>query len=123
MKPQNFKKLHGKQITRVDGSGLTDFVLEVSGTGSGDSVWIFDKGADKTFRAHGDQNGYCTFMYIDWELKQYSLKRCRLGEGTRGEDLVTKCKLPIERCKSMEEFMRFVMEVVDEQIRLGVYNK
>jgi len=122
MKPKNFSKLHKQKINR--GNKSIDLILEVSNDGGGDSVWIFDLGTEQTFKKGlGDQKGYCTYMGIDWTHNQYSLKRCKLGHGLQGDTLVTKCKLPIEKCKSMEQFKQFVHEVIAHQIILGVYNK
>ena len=113
MKPiQNFTKLHEVSVTTPNGN---DFTFEV-GNPNTNQVWIFD-----TSKGHASQRDYCTLITIDWGKNQFDLRKCVLGQGSAGEDIHNGLTLPINRCKSKDEFVIFATELIENEIMKGTY--
>lgn len=113
MKPvQNFRKLHESEIVTEYGNKL---FIEV-GSDDTNSIWIFDNE-----RGRGIQEQYCTLMTIDWQTNQFHLRKCLLGEGFTGENIHVGLTLPIRRCKTKDEFVNFVSELIENEVMIGTY--
>ena len=113
MRPiQNFTKLHENEVTTPKGNL---FFFEV-GTGCDSSIWIFDN-----VRGNGIQGEYCTLMSIDWQTNSFDLRKCQLGQGLTGIDIHNKLTLPIRRCKTKDEFVNFVTELIENEAMKGTY--
>lgn len=113
MKPvQNFIKLHESEIVTEYGNKL---FIEV-GNEDTNSIWIFDNE-----RGRGIQEQYCTLMTIDWQINQFDLRKCLLGQGFAGQNIHEGIALPIRRCKTKLEFLNFVSELIENEVMKGTY--
>lgn len=113
MRPiQNFEKLHENEFTTTKGN---KFLFEL-GSGTDNDIWIFDN-----VRGGGIQEEYCTLMRIDWQINQFDLRKCVLGQGYDGENIYEGLTLPIRRCKTKGEFLNFVTELIEHEAMKGVY--
>ena len=113
MRPvQNFRTLHENEVVTQNGN---NFFIEV-GTGSDNAIWIFDN-----VRGSGIQQEYCTLMTIHWQTNSFDLRKCVLGRGDEGEDIHNELTLPIHRCKTKVEFLKFVTELIENETMKGTY--
>lgn len=107
MRPvENFRKIHESEVATPAGN---QFFFEV-GTGSDNAIWVFDN-----VRGSGIQGDYCTLMTIDWENNSFNLRKCVLGKGEDGQNIHEGLTLPIHRCKTKDEFVNFVTELIENE--------
>jgi hypothetical protein len=116
MRPiQNFEKLHETKVTTQKGN---PFLFEIGKESIPNiGVWIFDN-----LNNGGIQGQYCTHIRIDWQTNSFDLRKCKLGEGLIGEDIHKKLTLPIRRCKTKDEFINFVTDLIENEAMKGTYN-
>ena len=99
--PENFKKIDQEKFS----IGAYNFYLEQDETYNG---YVF------VFPGAGNSLEHCLWFQIDWNQNKYSVRKCELGLGTAGSDLILdepfQRKLVITKTTFINNFIR---ETVD----------
>ena len=75
--PSNFERINNACFS----TNGYEFRIEIDGMNEG-HVWVFCNDSEPS----GFKN--CLYFIFDWKSQSYNIRRCKLGDGTVGDDIV-----------------------------------